>query len=131
MKLVFNAGLSTQNPTKLAAYLQTFPQENDDVRCGNYALSIWDWLDDMLVKNHMKDSGIKTEFEIVMEFSRVHKRGMQFRMDYQRHPTCPQFVVDGAMPIYTALKHEFRKKKKEYDALLKAKADKAKSEGVK
>lgn len=131
MKLVFNAGLSTQNPTKLAAYLQTFPQEDDDIRCANYTLSVFEWIDKMLTDNHMKDGGIKTEFEIVMEFSRVRKRGMKFSMDYQRHPTCPQFVVDGAMPIYEALKHEFRRKKKEYDALMKAKTDKVKSEGVK
>jgi len=115
VKLMLRSGWSKLKENKLAAFVTLEEQTDDGIRTSNYALSVKNMLEDMLERNSMKEEDIEPMFDIIMEYSDVRGKHAILKMDYQKHPGCPQFIVDWTMPIYLALKSDARKKKKEWD----------------
>ena len=61
----------------------------------------------------------------------VHiKRVQTVKIDYQKYPGCPMWLVERCMAIYQAIKSEMRKRKRMLDAKNKEKAEKLKSSGL-
>jgi len=115
VKLMLRSGWSKLKENKLAAFVTLEECPNDRVRTANYAMSVKNMLEDMLTRNNMNETDIEPMFDIIMEYSDVRGKHAILKMDYHRHPGCPQFIVDWTMPIYQALKSDARKKKKEWD----------------
>jgi len=131
MKVILNAGISTKSEKlKAAAFLSTEETETDKVRDCNYGISWKIYFQELIDKYWENDPNIKVLFQVSIDFSNTKSHQTTVKVDYQKYPGCPMWLVERCMAIYQAIKAEMRKRKKMLDEKNKEKAEKRKSLGL-
>ena len=131
MKVILNAGISTKSEKlKAAAFLSTEETETDKIRDCNYGISWNNYFQELIDKYWENDPNIKVLFQVSIDFSNTKSHQTTVKVDYQKYPDCPMWLVDMCMNIYRAIKSEMRKCKKMLDEKNKEKAEKRKSLGL-
>ena len=131
MKVILNAGISTTSEKlKAAAFLSTEETETDKLRDCNYGISWKVYFQELIDKYWENDPNTKVLFQVSIDFSNTKAHQTTVKIDYQKYPGCPMWLVERCMAIYQAIKSEMRKRKRMLDAKNKEKVEKLKSSGL-